>query len=324
MSAAVILSMAAAHCGGKGPTAPPAGPFTQCPADIQLDSPDGGPVAVTYSAPGASGGTPPYEVTCTPPSGTAVGLGTSTVTCSVVDSTGRGTICSFNVTVVRPPRLALSRFLAFGDSLTEGVTNEMPTFRIVDYPNSYPQQLDALLRAHFRGQSLAVIPDGVGGELISGASQHSPGAQKRLPVDLDAARPEVVLLMEGTNDLTADPASPDDLLARAVDGMRKMIDQAQSRGVRVFLATIPPINPAGTKGISPEAAAEVPVFNDRLRALAQAEGVVLVDVHAAISARPDLMSSDGLHLNTLGYGAVAQLFFDAIKRELEIRDSLTP
>jgi lysophospholipase L1-like esterase len=279
---------------------------------------------VTYSLPGASGGTPPYDVTCNPPSGTAVGLGTSTVTCYVVDRTGRSAICSFTVTVVRPPRLALSRFLAFGDSLTEGVTNETPTFRIVDFPNSYPQQLDGLLRAYFRGQAVAVIPDGVGGEMITGATQHSPGAQKRLPSSLDASRPEVLLLMEGSNDLTADPSSPDDLLGLAVDGLRKMIEQARGRGVRVFLATIPPFNTGGTKRISPEAAAEVPEYNSRVRALAQAQGAVLVDVYAAISARPDLLSSDGLHLNTTGYGVVAQLFFDAIKRELEIRSSLTP
>jgi lysophospholipase L1-like esterase len=315
--AALFLSIATAACGGDGgPTAPPPGPFTQCPADIQVDSPDGAAVPVTYSPPGASGGTPPYTITCNPPSGTSVGLGTSTVTCNVVDAAGRGAVCSFNVTVVQPPRLTLSRFLAFGDSLTEGTTNETPTFRIVDVPGSYPSQLDGLLRAYFRGQSLTVMNDGLGGELVTGASQWSAGAQKRLPMSIDMNRPEVVLLMEGTNDIRADP---DELLEDTVDGLRKMIELSQSRGLRVFVATIPPLSTSGTKASTPEAVAAVPVFNARVRTLAASKGVTLVEVYELINSRPDLQSTDGLHLNTRGYAAVAELFFDAIKRELEIR-----
>jgi lysophospholipase L1-like esterase len=319
LTAALVVSLALAACGGKsGPTAPPAGPFTQCPGDLQVDSPDGGAVPITYSLPGASGGTPPYTISCNPPSGTAVGLGTSTVTCNVVDAAGRGAVCSFNVTVVRPPRLSRSRFLAFGDSLTEGVTNETPTFRIVDVPGSYPNQLDGLLRAYFRGQSLTVMNDGRAGELITGASQHSPGAQKRLPTSIDTNRPDVLLLLEGTNDVRTVTSNPD-VLDEAVDGMRKMIELGRARGLRVFLATIPPLSTTGSRASTPEAVAAVPVFNSQLTTLAASKGVTLVDVYGLIAARPDLKSTDGLHLNTRGYAAVAELFFDAIKRELEIR-----
>jgi lysophospholipase L1-like esterase len=315
---AVLLALTALGCGGDTPTAPPAGPFMQCPADVRIESPDGGAVAVTYSLPAASGGTPPYTVSCNPPSGTSIGIGTSSVTCNVSDAGGRAAVCSFNVTVSRPPRLRLSRFLAFGDSLTEGVTNETATFRIVDIPGSYPTQLDGLLRAYFRGQSLAVLNDGRAGELITGASQHSPGAQKRLPISIDTNRPEVLLLLEGTNDVRTVTSDPD-VLEEAVDGMRKMVELGHARGLRVFLATIPPLSTTGSRASTPEAVAAVPVFNSQLRTLAASTGVTLVDVYGLIDARPDLKSTDGLHLNTRGYGAVAELFFDAIKRELEIR-----
>ena len=287
----------------------------QCPANIQLDSPDGGPVSVTYSLPDATGGTPPYQVTCTPPSGTALGLGTSTVTCNVVDRTGRSAICSFTVTVIQPPRLALSRFLAFGDSLTEGYIFETLTARLIDVPNSYPARLDRLLRAHFRGQSLIVMNDGHGGERISQPYPvtGSPGGRVRLPLSLDANRPEVLLLMEGTNDLMADVQD------EAVEGLRKMIEETQSRGIRIFLATIPPMKEGGPKGIAAEVVAAVPVFNSRVRTLAATHGAVLVDVYDVLKDRPELLGPDNLHLTSQGYEVVAQTFFDAIKRELEMR-----
>lgn len=315
---AVVLAVAVglSAC-GSGPIAPPAGPFLSCPANTQIESPDGTPVPVTYTAPTASGGTPPYSVSCNPPSGTSFSVGTNAVTCTAVDNQRRSAICSFNVTVIRPPRLTLSRFLAFGDSLTEGAVNETNYRRLVDEPNSYPTKLETALRAYFRGQSLIVMNDGVGGEMITAPSVHSPGGVVRLPIELDANRPEVLLLMEGSNDLISDPATPDDLQSAAIEGLRDMIDAAQRRGIRVFLATIPPMNPAGTKAIKPEVVAAVPIYNSRVRTVAGSKGATLVDVFDALKDHQELLSPDGLHLTILGYERVAQLFFDAIKGSLE-------
>jgi lysophospholipase L1-like esterase len=245
-----------------------------------------------------------------------VSAGTNAVTCTAADSRGRSAICSFNVTVVQPPRLTLSRFLAFGDSLTEGAVNETNSQRLVDYPNSYPVKLEAALRAYFRGQSLIVMNDGVGGEAITVPSIHSPGATVRLPVSLDANRPEVLLLMEGTNDLVIDFVSTDDVQSEAVEGLRKMIETAQGRGVRVFLATIPPMSSSGAKHLDPEIVAAVPIYNNRVRNLAAAKGVPLVDVYEALKDHPELQAPDGQHLTILGYERVAQTFFEAIKANL--------
>jgi lysophospholipase L1-like esterase len=216
---------------------------------------------------------------------------------------------------VRPPRLRLSRFLAFGDSLTEGVTVETSTYRMVDFPGSYPQQLAAMLSAYFRGQAPTVVNDGRGAERISEpyAPTSSPGGLIRLPRSIDANRPEVVLLMEGTNDLMARRR------AEAIDGMRKMIELVHQRGLRAFVATIPPMKIGGPKNISPEVVAMVPGFNDGVRTAAALEQAVLVDVYALLKDRPETIGPDNLHLTREGYGIVAQAFFDAIKRELEIR-----
>ncbi len=311
----LATALAIGGCGST-PVAPIAGPFLSCPADIQLDSPDGASVPVMYTLPDATGGTPPYSVTCTPPSGTSLAVGTNSVTCGVVDSKGHSAICSFNVTVVRPPRLTLSRFLAFGDSLTEGATNETNSQRLVDEPNAYPTKLEGLLRAYFRGQSLIVMNAGVGGEFITGPSMHSPGGTVRLPLSLDANRPEVLLLMEGSNDLIYDYETPDDVQSAAVEGLRKMVDEARGRGITVFLATIPPMIAGGPKNIPAEVVAAIPTFNSRVRIVAASKGATLVDVYEALKDRPELLAPDHLHLTILGYEKVAQLFFDAIKANL--------
>jgi lysophospholipase L1-like esterase len=314
--ATLVVSAAAVACGGdsNGPTAPPAGPFTQCPADLQVDSPSGVPVPVNYAPPGASGGTPPYSVSCDPPSGTAIGLGTRSVRCNVTDAAGRSATCSFNVTVVRPPRLRVSRFLAFGDSLTEGALLETPTARLIDEPNSYPARLERMLQAYFRAQPLVVLNDGHGGERISQpyAPTGSPGGLVRLPRSIDGNRPEVVLLMEGTNDLMADS------LDEGVDGLRKMIELVHDRGLRALVATIPPMRVGGPKGISQEVVEMVPKFNDGVRLAALREGAMLVDVYSLLKDRPETIGPDHLHLTATGYEIVAQAFYEAIKREFEV------
>jgi lysophospholipase L1-like esterase len=57
-----------------------------------------------------------------------------------------------------------------------------------------------------------------------------------------------------------------------------------------------------------------------MRALASQEGAVLVDLYALML--PDVfryIGVDGLHPNEAGYARMAELFFEAIQRELEVR-----
>ncbi len=321
LTVGLVVAIAVSGCGSH-PAAPTADPILSCPADIQVESPEGVPIAVTYPAPSPAGGTPPYEVSCDPASGSTLGVGTYPVTCTVLDARGRGAACAFHARVVRPPRLTVTRFLAFGDSLTEGHWNETTLPTLVDEPNSYPTKLQTMLRAYFTAQSAEVLNDGRGGEFIGSASIGSPGATRRLPLSLDEYHPDVVLLMEGSNDLVLDYISSNDEQTAAVEGLGRMIDTAQARGVRVFVATIPPMNASGTKHLAPEIVASVPVFDARVRDLAAMKAVPLVDVYAAFDGHPELVSSDGLHLTILGYERIAQLFFDAINTNLGVPGAL--
>jgi len=123
-----------------------------------------------------------------------------------------------------------------------------------------------------------------------------------------------VLIMEGTNDLYIHDSRT---IPPAIAGLRQMLRDAKSRGIRPYLATIPPMNPDGFRGAA-YSWYLVSEFNDRVRELAVSEGVTLVDVHQGFNNDFTLLGGDGLHPNADGYARIADLFFTAIKQTLEV------
>lgn len=319
----LVVSLAVAACGGKSPTQPPPppeGPFTSCPADIQTESVEGSPIPVTYALPGASGGTPPLTVACTPESGTSFAVGEHTITCTVTDAAAATASCTFKVIVTTPPRLDDTRFTAFGDSLTWGVIGEpVPTtlegLRLLTLaepppPESYPSQLQGMLRDRYRLQTPYVYNEGVGGEKVD------PDGLARMPSAIRAHPTEVLLLMEGTNDLLDLDAGAD----RAIDGLDRMVVDALGRGVKVMLATIPPQRPYGAHQPQRIAVAKrIPGFNDRVRAIATKRSVPLVDVYDAMKDKLYLIGNDDLHPTAQGYTVMAQTFLDVIRQQFEAK-----
>jgi lysophospholipase L1-like esterase len=321
----VLASIGVAACGGKTPTQPPPppeGPYTSCPADITIESFEGNPIPVTYALPGASGGTPPLNVACTPGSGTTLAVGEHTITCTVTDAASKTASCTFKVTITTPPRLTLTQFTAFGDSLTYGVVSSAVT-TLQDRlflqaasvnpppPEAYPNQLEQMLRARYRLQGPQVYNEGVGGESVD------PGGLARMPSAIRAHPTEVLLLMEGTNDLIL---GLDSGAQRAIDGLGRMVRDARSRGVDVFLATVPPVRAGGSHVPPRDAVAHrIPGFNDQIRALAASEHVPLVDVYDAMKDKLYLIGVDDLHPTAQGYVVMAQAYFDAIRLQLEVK-----
>ena len=164
-------------------------PTVSCPAPVVTQSLNGGPVRITFAQPQASGGVLPLSFTCSPASGAVFPIGMTTVACTVTDALMDSVNCSFGVRVFGPPRLSATTFLAFGDSITFGMTFD-----------TYPGHLQAQLRQRYQTQNPGVINAGVDGE------RASPGGEGRLPSTLDATRPQALLLMEGTNDLNGGQA----------------------------------------------------------------------------------------------------------------------
>jgi lysophospholipase L1-like esterase len=308
-SLAVITACGSAPAAPPPPPPPPALTLT-CPENVDVQSMDGAPVAVSFNPPQASGGVAPVSATCSAESG-SFSVGSTNVTCQATDARGQTASCNFTVAVRPPPRLRFTRFLSFGDSLTSGEVG-LDAMRRIFLPNeSYPAVLQRRLAARYTFQTPTVLNEGIGGELAS------EGGLSRFRTVLVRNRPEVVLLMEGTNDLLDRP----DIgrgADRAIEALKRMIQEAKGLNVTICLATIPPQRAGGLRHRD-TVAQLIPIFNDRIRVLAAVENVILIDVYDAMKDDLSLIGIDDLHPTLRGYDVIAGVYFEAIKREFEER-----
>jgi acyl-CoA thioesterase-1 len=256
--------------------------------------------------PTTTGGTAPVAVACTPPSGSTFPAGRSNATCTATDARQQTDMCTFAVTVEVVPVLSATRFSAFGDSITEG------KFASGDpAPLPYPADLKTRLAARYMMQDFTVSNDGVGGET-------SVGGTARLPGVLSARNPEVLLLVEGVNDLALGDSSR---VAVVINNLRSMVQTAKGRGIQVFLGTLLPEIPGGSRA---GALTLIVPTNDQIRALAASQSIPLVDLYQAfIGLERTLIGEDGLHPNAAGYQKIAETFFNAIRGRLELSPTRT-
>ncbi len=305
-------------CGGSptNPDPPVPPPAVTCPADVQALARSGQPPVVTFDVPVPTGGVPPVSTTCAPASGTPFPLGTTRVTCTATDSRGRSGACGFSVIVSAVPVLSSVRFVAFGDSITEGTTSPDPTTLLLSLTESYPYKLEALLSARYIDQTIVVLNRGRAGERAY-PREGGTGGVTRLPGVLDRDKPQVLLLLHGANDLLAAAASGlfDAAIGRIITALEDMIQIAHARGVQVMLANFPPQNPNGSRGGGAEAVVEL---NNEIAALASDEGVVLVDLFGGLNGTPTgSIGVDGLHPTDSGYTKIANIWYEAIRRVYE-------
>ena len=211
------------------------------------------------------------------------------------------------------PRLSRTRFLAFGDSFTAGevtnpATSAHPIGTFILVPSaSYPSVLQSRLQATYTSQATTISVTNAGE-----ASERILDGAQRFPAVFDATRPEVLLIMEGANGL---PGVGPDISA---DLMRIMVQHAKAGGARVFVGSMIPQVAGRPRATTP--VSELLAYNGTLQLMSQQEGVVFVDLYnAMLPDAASVIGSDGLHPNEAGYRFIAQLFFEAIRRELEVR-----
>ena len=117
--------------------------------------------------------------------------------------------------------------------------------------------------------------------------------------------------MHGANDpLNLQEAGISDAL-QAIDSM---VRQAKGRA-HVLLATLPPQNPAGSRG---RGAAALPDFNAGIAHTAELDGVPLVDLYGQMGTYQGYIGVDGLHPTEVGYAKIAEIFMNTIKNTLEV------
>jgi lysophospholipase L1-like esterase len=310
---AIVVTAVSAGCGSpNGPTPPdPVGALTvTCPADFTKDT-EQTPLAVTFDPPATAGGVAPITTACSPASGSPFLAGVNDILCTATDANHASAQCVFHLTVNFVGRLQGTRFLAFGDSITAGEdgNSSSPAWRRrpsdVNDAIAYPTVLTGLLKDRYKLQTDDIVVTNAGVSLEKATSED---AQQRLVDEIDANHPDVLLLLEGANDVN-DYDSPDDI-GNVAQALTKDVTRAQQHGVKlVLLSTLLP-QIGRPRGENPEG---VPPTNDAIRDVAARTGAVLVDAYAAFEPqKTTLISADGLHPTTEGYRVLAQLFLDAI------------
>lgn len=309
------LIAVAIGCGGRGPTVQPAPtpvpdpPSISCPSNIALIFRTGQlPPTASYETPAANNGQLPLKVACTPPSGSEFPIGSTAITCEATDALARKGSCTFAVVVTAVPKLEKTKFLAFGDSVTAGEPAGLMRSGMI-FPGNYAERLTAKLKARYEEQTISMVNEGLGGEPTG-------DGKWRLGPVLNQARPEVLLLVEGTNDMLSDQSAG--AITSAVEALRNMVQQGKSRGTRVLVGTLPPLKQAAR--VSSAAVEAVPTLNARITTMAAAENVTLVDLYAAVPQSQ--IGADGKHPTPEGNQTIADTFFKSIMATLEVRVGL--
>jgi lysophospholipase L1-like esterase len=214
--------------------------------------------------------------------------------------------------------------LAFGDSITFGadsLCNGLTALRwtpgewlrswegMAQVAAPYPSVLERMLKERYTAQSPTVFNAGVSGETVT-----DPATRQRFTRALNERNPEIVLLQEGINDLHAGTT-------RIAPALRAMSLEARGRGIQVFLGTLLPERPNGCRAfaVPPRNEADfIRPANDDIRSMAATEKIDLVDLYAVFESHlSEYIGQDGLHPTEIGYSAIAQAFYDAIRTKFE-------
>jgi len=195
-----------------------------------------------------------------------------------------------------PGLAGAQRFLAFGDSITHGLRDPGVDCAIPSSAAGYPPRLEELLRdAGLEAPEMASF--GVCGETTS-------EGLSRIDDVLDEGG-EVILIMEGTNDISA---------RVGIETMRfnvsEMARKAREAGIEPVYASVIPRGPEGTPDTDNSRAAlwRFWLENDSADA-----GHEFADPFTLFQETPNLFevyysSEDPFHPNALGYDLLAQAF----------------
>ena len=186
------------------------------------------------------------------------------------------------------------RIVAIGDSITQA--------------GGYLKDVDAVLTATYPELKIPPIVNvGIGG-------QKAEDLIKRFQKDVVDRKPAVVTISIGINDVWHRAGMPHDprVLADYWANVSKMVDMAQSAGIRVILLTPTVIHEDPDR----DANKRLRIYVEAERQIARERKCSLVDLHrmflAAIARRPadvpnkeQWLTSDGVHMKPLGDALMA-------------------
>ena len=141
----------------------------------------------------------------------------------------------------------------------------------------------------------------------------------RFTSDVINLRPKAVVIMAGTNDVAHNTywVEPN----KVVDNVVAMCNLAKANGIVPIISSIPPCASFVWRPEIENAAQTIFDINKRLKAYAEANGIVYVDYHVALAdeqnAFPKALSDDGCHPNPDTYFIMERLVLEAIEKAVK-------
>ena len=138
----------------------------------------------------------------------------------------------------------------------------------------------------------------------------------RFTADVVNLHPKAVVIMAGTNDVAHNTywVEPD----RVVDNVVAMCHLARANGIVPIISSIPPCAAFRWNPDIKNASQTIVDINKRLRAYAEANSIVYVDYHAALTDKQNgflkQLSDDGCHPNPDTYYIMEELVLQAINK----------
>ncbi len=192
------------------------------------------------------------------------------------------------------PRRHFDRYVAIGDSSTEGLEDP-------DGHGGYRGWADRLAERLARTQ---------GGLQYANLGVRGRRTREILDHQLEPAlalRPDLVTLFTGTNDLLRRRFDPDEL-GRDVAEMQTRLREAGAVVLGFTLPDLTPVMPMGRL-----VTGRVRALNEALRAASDRTGARLVDFAAhPVASDPRLWNEDRLHANERGHARIAAALADAL------------
>jgi len=187
-----------------------------------------------------------------------------------------------------PPATGEKRVVFMGNSITEGWSQHSPSF--------------------FEGRPY--INRGISG-------QTTPQMLIRFRPDVIDLKPEVVVILAGTNDIAGNtgPSS----LEMIMDNLKSMAELARANDIKVILCSVlPAFDYPWRPGLNPDK--KIPALNDLIKAYAHQHDFIYLDYFSSMvdeqNGLKDAYTYDGVHPNEAGYKAMEPLVEKAIKKAL--------
>ena len=196
-----------------------------------------------------------------------------------------------------------SRFVAIGDSFTEGIGDPEPRApgghrgwadRVAEVLSSLTDDF-AYANLAIRGRLLQQIIE----------EQVEPAL---------ALRPDLISISAGGNDILRPNTDPDEIAGRLEGAVARL----RSDGATVLLFNGPDI---GMTPVMRRVRGKVAIYNENLRAIAARHDAIMADMWALRELQdPRMWAPDRLHFSSIGHNTVARMVLDA----LGVENSLEP